>query len=251
MAGEKGMKLLRKDTGDEYIFLHYLTPVNIYLNGNWVRAEAGSCIFYDIHSYQYFISDECDLLHDWFHAVGDCAKVMKKFGLEFGRLYYPHDSKFITKIIKEIEAELSVQNPFYKEICACRAEELFAKIARNSSGDIKDSYIDPDTRRSFMALRAQVHREFDRNWNAESMAAAVNLSPSRFYNLYKEIFMISPRKDLINIRIEHAEMLLLHNSFPISRIAELVGYNNQYHFIRQFKEIKGVTPGEYRKNNIK
>ena len=246
---KQGMQLLRRDTGEEYIFIHYLTPAELMLDGVWVNAKAGSCIFYDKHSFQFFRTPDCDLLHDWFHATGDCADIMKRYGLEFNRLYCPSEGKFITRIIQEIEYEQLNRGMNYKNICALKAEELLAKIARSvAEGGVSGA--DAETRKSFIALRARLHREFDKNWSVERMAKEVNLSPSRFHNLYKQLFSVSPQKDLTRIRTEHAEVLLLQSSYSVSQIAFLTGYNNQYHFIRQFKLFTGLTPGKYRKDSL-
>ena len=67
----------------------------------------------------------------------------------------------------------------------------------------------------------------------------------QFYKIYKEIFGISPKKYLQEIRIEHAKTLLMQNKYMIREIAEMTGYKNQYHFIRQFKEYTGITPGKF------
>ena len=34
-------------------------------------------------------------------------------------------------------------------------------------------------------------------------------------------------------------------------IADAVGYNNVEHFMRVFKKVTGVTPKQYRKENVK
>ena len=49
-----------------------------------------------------------------------------------------------------------------------------------------------------------------------------------------------------NLRIRKAQDLLIHSSYSISRISEMVGYVNESSFIRRFKQICGVTPGEFR-----
>ena len=139
------------------------------------------------------------------------------------------------------------QEKNYVEICTLKAEELFARIARGIQTSIIQSSIDAATKAKFIDLRTRMNSEFDKEWDVESLASLVNLSASRFYTVYKEIFLISPKKDLINIRIEHAESLLLHTNSSLEQIANMVGYSNQYNFLRQFKQIKGITPGQYRK----
>ena len=79
------------------------------------------------------------------------------------------------------------------------------------------------------------------------MASRVNLSSSKFYEIYKDIFGVTPQKDLQDARIEHAKNLLIQSGCSVSEAASAVGYTNVYHFIRQFKKICNVTPGTYSK----
>ena len=39
---------------------------------------------------------------------------------------------------------------------------------------------------------------------------------------------------------------IINREITLEEVAELSGYGNQYHLIRQFKEIMGQTPGQYR-----
>ncbi|MBE7012127.1 MAG: helix-turn-helix transcriptional regulator [Ruminococcaceae bacterium] len=83
------------------------------------------------------------------------------------------------------------------------------------------------------------------------MAKFAHLSPSRFCQLYTNFFNISPKKDLQNIRIEHAKTLLSTGNYSVKEIAEMIGYDTEYYFIRKFKKTIGVTPGFYLKKNQK
>jgi AraC-like DNA-binding protein len=64
------------------------------------------------------------------------------------------------------------------------------------------------------------------------------------------LFGISPIRDLIAARVDRAKVLLLENeSETLAQVAERLGYKNQYDFSRQFKQVAGISPGTYRKNN--
>ena len=52
---------------------------------------------------------------------------------------------------------------------------------------------------------------------------------------------------LARLRMEEAKRLLAGTSEPVQRIAERVGYLYPMSFIRVFKKLEGITPGEYRK----
>jgi len=49
------------------------------------------------------------------------------------------------------------------------------------------------------------------------------------------------------IRLQHAEQMILHTSKTIAEITELVGYHNKGFFYRIFQKKYGCTPKEYRK----
>jgi len=49
------------------------------------------------------------------------------------------------------------------------------------------------------------------------------------------------------VRIEKAKQLLLETEDSVQEIASRVGYTHSFSFIRMFKRIVGLTPGEYRK----
>ncbi|MBE6544394.1 MAG: helix-turn-helix transcriptional regulator [Ruminococcaceae bacterium] len=243
-----GFELHRRTTGDEYIFIHYLTPVVVVIDGKRIETKKGACIIYDKYSEQHFLSPNFKLLHDFIHFDYSLSPIMAKYGLEFNKIYYPINNDTITSIIQTIEKENISRFDYYEDICRLKIHELFTLLARNSNLDMQSHYADSETVARFTELRNKIHLSFEKNLTVDQMAAMVNLSPSRFHNLYKQIFGVSPKKDYLLVKIEHAKTLMADDKYSISQIAELSGYNNQYHFIRQFKEIVGVTPGKYLKN---
>ena len=53
---------------------------------------------------------------------------------------------------------------------------------------------------------------------------------------------------LCRIRVEHAKSLLLRNpQLSVAQIGEAVGFHNSQTFIRSFKRMESVTPGQYRR----
>lgn len=247
----QGFHLCRSTTGEDYIFIHFLSPAEAFLNGEWTKLKKGSCVFWRADSYQEYRSPETPLVHNYIHIKKSVSfpfeKQLQLYGLQFETPYCLADHSAVTELMQQIEIELVRKLPFYTNFCTFRLEELLILLARNAGNEDHIS-VDSETYKRFTALRQQFHSEFNKNWSVDDMAASVNLSPSRFYSLYKQIFNISPKKDFLQIRIEHAKMLMQHGNYSIREIAELSGYNNQYHFIRQFREVTGITPGKYIKN---
>ena len=246
----KDFYLRRASTGDEYIFLHLLSPAKIKIKDEWVSVRRGGCILYNKNDYQEFAADNSPLLHDYFHLRGDIDDLMARFGLSYATVYYPQNSEGITSIMQRIEQEMLTRGPFHEELCALKLQELLITLARSIDKMVSSGSIDSNTYNRFVRLRHDIHTKFDSNLSVNDMAEMVNLSPSRFYSLYKSIFGISPKKDYLNIRIEHTKNILQQRRYSVAQVALMTGYNNQYHFNRQFKEVVGVTPGKYLKNQF-
>lgn len=80
--------------------------------------------------------------------------------------------------------------------------------------------------------------------NAE-LARICNISEIYFRKTFTDIYKITPKQYIIDLRINHAKQLLAENRWKVTGIAELCGFSNPYHFCRLFKEKTGVTPTQY------
>lgn len=239
-----GFDLQSDDIGEESIFVHFITPVTIYANGEEVSAAAGACIYWDIHMARHFTS-ECELIHDWFHADADFARIAREYGLEAGKIYYPASDTEMTEMISDMELELVRGGKLCTELVEASARRICIKLARAT--EIKDEIHDAAQKSLFRDLRREIHESFAEKWTVGRMAELARMSESRFCTVYRQVFGISPMKDLEHTRIRRAELYLSRGVGSVSEAAEYAGYTNQYHFIRRFKALTGATPGKYKK----
>jgi AraC-like DNA-binding protein len=77
------------------------------------------------------------------------------------------------------------------------------------------------------------------------MADLVNLSPSAFAHLFRDVTGRSPYQFLKEMRLDRARELLVDGSFTVARISKEVGYASVSHFISEFRARFGVTPRGY------
>lgn len=239
----------RKRIGDEYIFLHIITEMYAVLDGKKVLLPAGSCIYFPPGSYQCISSAPGGLLHDWAHFSTEFGDIAEKFGFKPLTPYTAADSSFVTEIMRAAELEFMNGDEFSDEICKYRISELVAKIVRANHSTLREN-VPSKLHTAFIEARARIHMEYSRQWDIDSMAELVHLSPSRFFALYKSLFGISPKSDLVAVRMEHAKILMENGDVSVQDAAEIAGYTNVYHFIRSFKQHTGTTPGKY-KNQLK
>ena len=79
----------------------------------------------------------------------------------------------------------------------------------------------------------------------EQLAAAVNLSPFHFARVFRRATGLPPHAWLKQRRLEQARALLKSGCMPLA-VAMQLGFADQSHLTRQFKQVYGVGPGEYR-----
>lgn len=96
------------------------------------------------------------------------------------------------------------------------------------------------------ALR-YIHANYSGHLTLEEAAHSADLSPNYFSNLFNTRMGISFSSYVNDVRIEHAQRLLLDTSFPIIEIASLVGFEEQSYFSKVFKEKTNLSPGKYRR----
>ncbi len=80
----------------------------------------------------------------------------------------------------------------------------------------------------------------------EELAAAVHLSPFYFARVFRQATGLPPHAWLKQRRLARARTLLRHGYLPFNVAVDL-GFADQSHLNRQFKQAFGVTPGEYRR----
>lgn len=81
----------------------------------------------------------------------------------------------------------------------------------------------------------------------DEVASQAHLTPSAFCRFFRLHTRKTFSQLLNEVRVEHACRLLQESKLPISQIAFSCGYTNLSNFNRQFKEITGLTPGQYTK----
>ena len=239
----KGFDLARPNGCGEYILLYFHQPMHIFCDEGLIESKPNALIIYDKTFPQRFFSHELDITHDWIH-IDDMGGLLEKYNIMPNHIYYPENGSFITDIVRETESEFFSHSLYCEDIIEIKLCELIAKISRRIHSPNVPS-LTSDTAQKLNALRQAVFSSLDSSISVSEMAKSVSMSESRFYVHYKELFGISPAKDLIFARIQRAKTLLAQHKYSVSEIAHLAGYGSEYHFIRQFKKITGATPGKY------
>ena len=78
------------------------------------------------------------------------------------------------------------------------------------------------------------------------LATYAHMSKSHFSRSFKEQTGFSPIDYFINLKVQHAAMLLRFTDKPVREIGAAVGYKDPYYFSRIFKKVVGLAPAAFR-----
>ena len=110
-----------------------------------------------------------------------------------------------------------------------------------TSGRVRDFYIKE-------ALN-YIEQNFQNDISVENIASFCGLNRTYFGRIFKETVGKSPQQFLLSYRMAKAAELLKLTEITINDVGNAVGYPNQLHFSRAFKNVYGVSPREWRNKN--
>ena len=116
-----------------------------------------------------------------------------------------------------------------------------ANVTAQKSGRVRDFYI--------KEALTYMEQNFQNDISVEDIAATCGLNRSYFGKIFKEALGKTPQEFLLNYRMIKASELLKLTGLSIGDISNAVGYANQLHFSRAFKNMYGMAPREWRNQN--
>lgn len=82
----------------------------------------------------------------------------------------------------------------------------------------------------------------------KQVSSALGMSESYISHVFKDMLGYPPMQYALRKKIGEAQTLLISTDYPISQIAQMVGFDAQSHFNKLFSKYVGISPGQFRKN---
>jgi AraC-like DNA-binding protein len=215
------------------------------------------------------------------HRVGTGALVLIKplcvHGLEPVSLVKTLDIKFIVKdrslrgllrdcsdivanceggvadLFERIRREGERKDPYYRDLCSALLVELllvYLRAASNGKTTRAGESLAPEPPLSDSI--AQQAARFIRDHHTEDfslldLAKVIGHSDRHVRQHFKDALGISPRRYLLQYRIQRAQQLIEFSGFALKEVAGIVGFKTVHHFTRAFHDVCGETPGGWRR----
>ncbi len=95
--------------------------------------------------------------------------------------------------------------------------------------------------------REMLHAHFSESLTHTEIASAVGVHPVHLAREFRRHYQCTIGEYVRRLKVEYACLQLTVSEASLHQIALAAGFFDQSHFARTFKQIMGVTPGEYRR----
>ena len=184
-------------------------------------------------------------VNDWMYIYGfEFEELLSRYPIPLNTAFSVGRPTFLRKYIEKIKKEQTLRAVGFEEKCDCILSEMVIDLCRTyrKNATIQSPYDRVE------ASREEMMQAPEKQWTLEEMAKISGYSQSRFSAIYKEKYGLSPKQDIINMRVEKAAQMLKYSNRSVGEIAEVCGFGTIYYFSKYFKQAKGVTPTEYALN---
>jgi AraC-like DNA-binding protein len=96
-------------------------------------------------------------------------------------------------------------------------------------------------------LQAYIASHLHSTIRVMDLGRAVQLTPNRFFRLFKKRFGCSPHQYVMRARIARAQRLLLMSEDTLEEIAAECGFGNKSRLANLFRNATGQPPGQWRR----
>ncbi len=140
-------------------------------------------------------------------------------------------------------------NNYYKNLNLKYYIEKFIKYIETINIQILKEHEDFRNKQKMKVAIEYINEKYNKDLTMAVVANYVSLNYSFFSQVFKDYTGMNFVNYLKTIRINNAKQLLSETDFNIAEISNKVGYENEKHFMKVFKNVVGVSPTEYRKNS--
>ena len=182
--------------------------------------------------------------------LDSCSLNLSGKPLQFLNNYNVHDDtiKGIVDLFL-IEAQTGGRNgyAYLKNLLSLLATHYIQNYSNFSDLQLKRATTSKFDRKQVDKVDKYIDQNINRNISVDDLADVLSCSKFYFLREFKKLMDITPYQYLINKRLEQAKQLLSSPQSNIAAIGLDLGFNDQAHFTRAFKNHFGVTPGQYQK----
>ena len=132
---------------------------------------------------------------------------------------------------------------YSQEICCHYLSILLLEMAAATDNPLTPVSLSKQT---FQKCKAYIDAHFSWIEGPGEVAEQCDIDVRYMASLFKRYWYISPSQYIMRLKLNKAANLLLTTNEKVKDIAEQIGFENPYHFSKNFKQFHGRSPNHYR-----
>lgn len=232
----------------EYHLLHFVLEGQgtLTIDQHVFYIHKGDMFLIPAHKVAYYQADEKQpWCYAWIGYLGiNAAKYTHQLQGKAADIYVVHNLQVQTyyELIQKIMDTTGNSTSMYLKTNSL----LFTLIANlyeelHIHEDVKSASTLSDEIKYYMDLN------YPQDIRISDIADTFHIHPNYLSRIFSEKYQISPKKYLLNLKLKKACELLLTSDYPISVIANAIGFKDQLAFSKLFKKNMGISPTDYKK----
>lgn len=212
------------------------------------EVNTGDCVFLNcINAYEHTSSANLWSLK-WVHFYGtNMEAIYEKYKERGGKVVFsaPNPSE-ISALIDEIK-NIADSSSYLRDM------EIHEKLSSLLLNIMRESWhnegtdLSSEKRKDIRLIKEYIDNNYDKEIKLDNLAEIYNINKYYLSHIFKEQYGTSITNYVISTRITKAKHFLRFTDMSAKEIANKIGYEDVNYFIRLFKKIENITPGEYKK----
>ena len=204
---------------------------------------------YTIHTSRYAISQTTYRLEVGFFpdALNTYYKTLMNSLCKSKVVFIPSKQQDnLYSLIKKLNKEVSRPDSYSVQLSHLYLSEILILLSRY--GVTKS--IDNAPTNIVQQVMNYIDNNYTKKINTTDIAKHIHVSERTLFHEFKKSTNLTINEYINSVRISHAEKLLKSSEYSIMEISSLCGFNDSNYFSTVFKKYKGVSPNNFRKNNL-
>lgn len=232
--------------------------LRVTLDNREYRAQKGDMIFVNSETVHGAVPEdciyECIVFSAEYLSVNEnmCRTFIENIinhDVYVNEIHHADEYEFAGVMTRLFDSLKARSNGYIFTVTGC-LYELFGVILMNNMYSESISMNSIHNSKNVIMLKkvlAYIRKSYDSHVTLDDIANAVGISPKYLCTFFKEMTGKSPFEYLNIYRVERAARKLINTDLPVTQIAYTCGFNDLSYFIKTFKQIKGMTPKNFRK----
>lgn len=212
------------------------------------EVKAGDCVFINCMN-QYTHTSSADLWTlKWVHFNGNnMDAIYEKYKERGGKVVFSVPDSLAIMALLDKMYDIAASDSYLRDM---EIHEILSSLLLSimkESWNEKEVDMTSEKRKDLRHIREYIEENYNKKIGLDDLAERYNISKYYLSHIFNEQYGTSITNYIISQRITKAKHFLRFSDMTTTEIANRVGYEDVNYFIRMFKKVENITPGEYKK----